>query len=160
VGQNFCSPWSSILQVSLRSPTSFRPGIIPTLHPNEPNVESQHSSTRAMSFAQCDGFAALGFRFASLAIGIFRKSLEKCWDPVGMQYPERHGQGMWPGLGRRLQWTTQRACGRLRVWRTSREMRPLRLEEKPRMPTSVRTISALSLWWLFTEPLSLLQPRG
>jgi hypothetical protein len=24
---------------------------------------------------------------ASLAIGIFRKSLKKCWDPIGMKYP-------------------------------------------------------------------------
>jgi hypothetical protein len=65
-GQELFSPWSGIPQASLRSPATFRPGIIPTLH--EPNVgESQHGSTAAMGFAQCVRFAALGFPTARFA---------------------------------------------------------------------------------------------
>jgi hypothetical protein len=66
VGQQRFSAWSGIPQASLRSPASFRPGIIPTMH--EINVgESQHGSTTAMGFAQCDCFAALGFLTARFA---------------------------------------------------------------------------------------------
>jgi hypothetical protein len=39
-------------------------------------------------------------QLASLAMGIFGKSVEKCWDPVGMKYPGHYYRSLAKSAGK------------------------------------------------------------
>jgi hypothetical protein len=86
VGQKLPSPWSGIRKAALAHLVS---------HGDQSNAASAQRWGIPTRLHYGNGllpmcpFSRVGIsqQFASLAIGIFRKSLEKCWDPVGMKYP-------------------------------------------------------------------------